>query len=126
MEKFNISEKKVKDLYLRMDALELKYSDIEEKFTRGSGSGGQKINTTANRVQLFHPASGIRVSSQRSRERNQNRFFALRNLVERLEGLLNPKDSPSNKKADKIRKQKKRRKRRSLEDPSKKDEDLKI
>lgn len=40
--------------------------DIEEKFVRGSGPGGQKINKSRNRVQLTH-TSGVSVSVQEAR-----------------------------------------------------------
>jgi len=112
MEKFNISEKKVESLFKKLKDLNIMLSDIEESFVLGSGKGGQKVNKTANCVRLHHVPTGIRVSSQRSRERNQNRFFALRQLCEKIENLLSPKDSPAMKKIEKMRKQKKRRKRR--------------
>ena len=33
---------------------ELKEEDLEEKFVKGSGAGGQKVNKTSNRVILCH------------------------------------------------------------------------
>ena len=39
---------------------------VKEKFIRGSGPGGQKINKTSNCVQLFH-VSGITVTCQETR-----------------------------------------------------------
>ena len=36
----------------------LNEADVEESFTKGSGSGGQKINKTCNRVVLVHTPTG--------------------------------------------------------------------
>jgi peptide chain release factor len=80
--------------------------DIEEKFVRGGGHGGQKINKSANTVQLKHIPTGTIVKYQHHRELSMNRILALRELLEKL----NPERKLS--KAEKIRKQKNRRKRR--------------
>jgi len=61
---------------------------IEEKFVRGGGKGGQKINKTANCVQLRF--AGIVVRCQRDRKRAVNRFLALRELVDRIEMKNSP------------------------------------
>jgi len=59
----------VDNLFDRIEALEIDLSkDVEEKFIRGSGAGGQKINKTSNNVQLIHlrkqlPAA-VRTSSR--------------------------------------------------------------
>jgi len=37
----------------------LNEEDIEEKFVRGSGPGGQKVNKTSNCVELKHKTTGI-------------------------------------------------------------------
>jgi protein subunit release factor B len=45
----------VEALFNRLEALEVDVGkDIEEKFIRGSGAGGQKVNKTSNNVQLIH------------------------------------------------------------------------
>jgi hypothetical protein len=45
----------VDSLFDRIEALEIDLArDVEEKFIRGSGAGGQKINKTSNNVQLIH------------------------------------------------------------------------
>ena len=36
-------------------------SDLEEKFVRGFGKGGQKVNKTSNCVELKHLPTGIAV-----------------------------------------------------------------
>lgn len=51
----------------------LKESDLQEHYTLGSGSGGQKINKTASCVNLLHLPSGLRVKCQAYRTREANR-----------------------------------------------------
>ena len=52
---FGIDRSKVDVLFDRLAALNIDVAqDIEEKFIRGSGAGGQKINKTSNNVQLTH------------------------------------------------------------------------
>ncbi|MCP4265970.1 MAG: peptide chain release factor-like protein, partial [Candidatus Brocadiaceae bacterium] len=51
---FNVSEKKEKALLERMCELNVKEKDIEEKFIRSSGPGGQKTNKTSSCVCLHH------------------------------------------------------------------------
>ena len=110
---FNISEKKVAALMEKMKRLSISLDDIEESFAKGGGKGGQKINKTSNAVSMRHVPTGLRVTCQRERERNKNRFIALRSLVEKIEEHICPGSSAASKKIDKIKKQKARRKRRS-------------
>ena len=93
-----------------IEALGVDLNTIEEKFIRGSGHGGQKINKTASAVQLHHKPTGIIVKYQKHRQRPMNRILALRTLLEKL----NP-DSKKQQEIEKIRKQKARRKRRKEE-----------
>lgn len=63
-------------------------SDFEEKFIKGgSGKGGQKINKTNSKVQLTHKATGIVVTSQATRSRDQNRKIAREILAMKIEEL---------------------------------------
>lgn len=51
--------------------------EIEEKFLHGGrGAGGQKINKCNSKVQLKHVPTGIIVSCQETRSRDQNRKLA--------------------------------------------------
>lgn len=45
----------------------LKEEELDEKFIKGTGNGGQKINTTANRVVLTHLPTKISVGCQDAR-----------------------------------------------------------
>ena len=68
-----------------MAALAIFEDDLVEKFIRGTGSGGQKVNKTSSCVFLQHPSTGIEVKVQRERSREMNRFLAREELCQRLE-----------------------------------------
>lgn len=106
--KANLTDVKYQAILNLIEGLNIDLNDIEEKFVRGGGRGGQKINKTANAVQLKHLPTGTWVKYQKHRQRSMNRILALRELLEKL----NP-ESKASLKAEKLRKQKDRRKRRS-------------
>ncbi len=110
---FGVSEKKTVQLLKRMDKCGLLEGDIEEKFTRSSGPGGQKVNKTATCVQLKHNPSGLQVKMQKERSQRLNRFFARRRMCELLEERQSGVNSVLVRKAHKIHKQKDRRRRRN-------------
>jgi len=85
---------------------------IEEKFTRGGGKGGQKRNKTSNVVLLSYAPLGLVVRSGRERQRNLNRFLALREMVDQIEMKISPGTSSRIKEWQKERKQKDRQARR--------------
>lgn len=99
----------------KIQELGVKADDIEEKFIRGSGKGGQKINKTSNAVWLKHIPTGIEVKCQRYRERETNRKTAYRMLVDKIEFKIKGEKSEKAKKIYKIRKQKLRRSKRTKE-----------
>ncbi|MCF7958100.1 MAG: peptide chain release factor-like protein [Phycisphaerae bacterium] len=96
-----------------MTACGLREEDIEERFIRGSGPGGQKINKTASCVYLKHLPTGLSVKMQKVRVQPLNRFYARRRMCELLEQKVAGKTSPQDLKQEKLRKQKQRRKRRT-------------
>lgn len=53
--------------------------------TPGRGPGGQAINKTNSSVSLLHIPTGIRIQSQPTRSRAQNRVIARQILKERLD-----------------------------------------
>lgn len=97
-----------------MSACGLSEKDIAESFIRGSGSGGQKLNKNATCVYLKHLPSGVEVKCAKTRSRTDNRFFARRALVDKIECLQSPKTAPKMIAREKIKKQKKRRARRHI------------
>lgn len=107
---FGVTEQKKKELEQRMQNCGLLENDLEEKFVRSGGAGGQKVNKTSTCVQLKHPLTGLTVKMQKSRSQGLNRFYARRQLCKLLENQQMGKNSPEAKKIEKIRKQKDRRK----------------
>lgn len=71
---------------VRLEALGTNSADVEERFVRGSGPGGQKINKTSSTVWLLHRPTGIEVRCQRERSQSANREWAWEELCKKLEG----------------------------------------
>lgn len=114
-EKFDVSPGKVEALKERIARLGVRVDLIEEGFTRGGGKGGQKINKTSNRVQLYYPPLDLGVSCQRERKRTINRFLALRELVDRIEMKMSPETSQRLKEIERLRKNKARSHARAVQ-----------
>ena len=64
------------ELEKKMSRLGIKEADLVERFIRGSGPGGQKINKTSSCVQIKHLISGIEVKCKKSRSLMTNRIKA--------------------------------------------------
>jgi len=97
----------------RMEKLGIQEQDLDERFIRGSGSGGQKINKTSSCVQLNHRSSGIEIRCQKTRSQADNRYWARRELCERIEEKTLGEKSAKRQASEKIRRQKRRRSRRA-------------
>ena len=108
-----ITSEKWEKLQARMEALGIREPDLDEHFIRGSGSGGQKINKTSSCVQLSHAPSGIDIRCQQTRSQADNRYWARRDLCEKIEEQVLGEKSKKKKAAEKIRRQKRRRSRRA-------------
>ena len=113
MSRFGVREDKEKALLDRMKALGIQDKDLEEKFIRSGGPGGQNINKTSTCVYLKHIPSGIEVKVQKDRSQAVNRFLARRLLADRYEKEVLEKPTDHDKEIKKIKKQKARRKRRA-------------
>ena len=110
---FGVTDKKQAELEARMAALGLREQDLQEKYVRSSGPGGQKVNKTSSCVCLKHRPTGLEVKMQRERSQPLNRYYARKRLCEMWEQRLMGNRSPAALKAEKIRRQKQRRRRRS-------------
>lgn len=113
MLQFGVTPEKAEALRRRMEGCGLREEDLEEKFIRSGGAGGQHVNKSATCVYLRHRPSGLDVKMQKERSQALNRFFARRRMCELLEAEALGAASPEAKRLAKIRKQKARRKRRS-------------
>lgn len=88
----------------------LEPEDLEEKFVRGSGPGGQAVNRTNNAVFLKHIPTGLWVKCHESRSVERNRQVARQQLLTKLDNLVNGELSVENQERARDREIQKRRK----------------
>lgn len=81
-----------------------------ERFVRGGGPGGQKINKTSSTVVLTDPATGLSVRCAAHRSLAQNREEARRLLAGKLEAR---RLDAQRKKRDALEKKRRQNRRRS-------------
>ncbi len=112
MIRFPVGEEKNQWLKKKMEALGVREEDIEEKFIRSSGSGGQKVNKTSTCVYLRHIPTGIEVKCMKERSQSLNRFLARRELVEKI-SKVSGQITSDDVKMEKIKRQKAKRKKRA-------------
>lgn len=110
-----ITEGKKKSLEKKMSNLGIYESDLVEKFVKGSGKGGQKINKSSTCVYLKHNPTGHDVKCQRTRSLQDNRYFARRMLCEKIEGEIFKEKSEKQQQIQKIKRQKRKRSKRAKE-----------
>jgi protein subunit release factor B len=108
-----VSAEKIAALEQSMASLGIREEDLLEKFVRGSGSGGQKINKTSNCVFLKHLPSGVCIKCQIDRSREMNRFLARRELCDQLDAIRQGKAVAKTQAIEKLRRQKRPRSQRS-------------
>ena len=108
-----ITQEKWEKLHERMEKLKISEADLSERFIRASGSGGQKVNKTSSCVHLIHKPSGLEIKCKQSRLQGSNRYFARRDLCDKLEGKILGIKSKKQQEREKIRRQKRRRSRRA-------------
>ena len=103
-------EKSLREIMVRLGVRE---EDIEEKFIRSQGPGGQNVNKVSTCVHLRHLPTGIEVKCQQERSQAQNRYHARQLLLKKIEYAILGKLSEEQKRIEKIRRQKRRRSRRA-------------
>jgi protein subunit release factor A len=87
--------------------------ELEEKFVRGHGPGGQATNKTNNMVQLKHKPTGIVIQCHETRSTLANKKIARKILKDKLDYMANGDDSKIGRKIAKIKKRKYNAQRRA-------------
>lgn len=104
---------KTEALARKMAELNILESDLLEKFVRGSGSGGQKINKTSSCVFLKHLPTGVCIKCQIDRSRELNRHLARRELCDQLEAIRDGRAVAKTQAVEKMRRTNRPRSRNS-------------
>jgi protein subunit release factor B len=73
-------------IHERLVAAGIRLEEVDERFVRGAGPGGQKINKTSSTVWLRHRPTGIEVRCQAERSQAAKREVAWRELIGKIEG----------------------------------------
>lgn len=99
----------------------LKEDELEMKFVRGSGPGGQSVNKTSNCCVLKHIPTGIIVKCHIHRSVTKNTKEARQILITRLDNMINGELSVENQMKDiaedkSTKQSQKRRKLQELKD----------
>ena len=113
MSAFPVNPEKETQLAQRMAALGVRDADLDESFVRSGGHGGQNVNKTSTCVLLRHRPTGLQVKCQETRQQGLNRFLARRLLLDKIEARQKGYVDAERSLAEKIRRQKRRRSRRS-------------
>jgi protein subunit release factor B len=90
-------------LRARFVSLDVRPEDVEERFVRGAGAGGQKINKTSSTVWLRHRPTGVEVRCQRERSQAVNRLLAWTELGAKLEGRQRAEAAQRQEEQEKVR-----------------------
>jgi len=106
-------KQKVDELNARMVRLGIGKEEIQERFIKSSGRGGQKVNKTCSAVFLRHLPTGIIVKCGKTRSQSLNRFLAMRRLVDAVEKCQTGTSTIQDGRRAKIRKQKKKNRSRA-------------
>ena len=113
MSAFPVSLEKEAQLAQRMTALGVSEADIEERFVRSGGHGGQNVNKTSTCVMLVHRPTGLQVKCQETRQQGLNRFIARRLLLDKIEERQKGFVAAKRAEIERIRRQKRKRSKRA-------------
>jgi ribosome-associated protein len=80
-----MSDSRLDELEQRLEQLGIPPAELEERFVRSGGPGGQHANKSSTAVQLSHPPSGLEVRVDSERSQLQNRVEARERLIQQVE-----------------------------------------
>ena len=83
-----ITRKKIEALEGQMRRFSIWESDLEERFIRSPGPGGQNVNKVETGVYLKHLSTGVEVKMTSSRSQAMNRYSARKALAAKIEALV--------------------------------------
>jgi len=98
-------------LRARFVSLRVRPDEVEERFVRGTGAGGQKINKTSSTVWLRHRPTGVEVRCQRERNQSVNRLLAWTELADKLEWRRQESANQAQAARELVRRQKRQKSR---------------
>ncbi len=110
---FPVSSEKARALQDRMRALGIREEDLQESFVTSQGKGGQNVNKVATCVVLLHRPTGVHIKCQKERSQGLNRYFARKQLADRIEAEKLGVESKRQQEIERVRRQKRRRSRRA-------------
>lgn len=92
-----------------MAKLGVRAGDLDERFLRSGGSGGQNVNKVETSVLLVHRPTGIAVRCEEERSQGLNRYLARVRLAEKLEAASTARAARKRREAELERRRKRGR-----------------